>query len=71
MTIILLASCSSYNRRKQAKQMADKLINDISLGKADNAFPEKYFSKEQTNLITVITCKIYCIKNNFNSVDFQ
>ena len=51
--------------------MADKLINDISLGKADNAFPEKYFSKEQTNLITVITCKIYCIKNNFNSVDFQ
>lgn len=48
LLVILLVSCFNNSQLEQAKAKADKLLNDISLGKANSAFPEKYFPREQT-----------------------
>ena len=49
--VIMLAGCDNDNQISQAKIKADKLLNDISLGKAYNAFPEKYFPTNQTKAL--------------------
>ena len=49
--VIMLAGCNNYNQVSQARIKADKLLNDISLGKANDAFPEKYFPVNQTHAL--------------------
>jgi len=51
LLVILLTGCFNNSQLEQAKTKADKLLNDISLGKADSAFPEKYFPREQTHAL--------------------
>jgi hypothetical protein len=49
--VALLISCINNSQLEQAKAKADILLNDISLGKAYAAFPEKYFTREQTHAL--------------------
>jgi hypothetical protein len=49
--ITMLAGCDNNNQISQARIKADKLLNDISLGKAYDAFPEKYFPINQTHAL--------------------
>jgi hypothetical protein len=46
--VVLLAGCDNDDQISKAKIEADKLLNDISFGKANNSFPEKYFPANQT-----------------------
>ncbi len=48
LLLFLLIGCSDDSQIKQSKIMADKLLNDISIGKASSSFPEKYFPTRQT-----------------------
>lgn len=49
--VIILAGCENNDQVSQAKIKADKLLNDISLGEAYDAFPEKYFPANQTHAL--------------------
>lgn len=49
--VIILAGCENNDQVCQAKIKADKLLNDISLGEAYDAFPEKYFPANQTHAL--------------------
>lgn len=49
--IFMLFGCDNNNQIGEAKIKADKLLNDISLGKAYDAFPEKYFPVNQTHAL--------------------
>jgi len=46
-----VTGCNNRNQVSQARLRADKLLNDISLGKAYYAFPEKYFPTNQTHAL--------------------
>lgn len=46
--VVIITGCNNRNQVSQAKLRADKLLNDISLGRAYGAFPEKYFPINQT-----------------------
>jgi hypothetical protein len=47
----MLVGCENNSQVHQARIKANKLLNDISLGKAYNAFPEKYFPVNQTHAL--------------------
>lgn len=49
--VIILAGCENNDQVSQAIIKADKLLNDISLGEAYDAFPEKYFPANQTHAL--------------------
>lgn len=49
--VILLFGCLNDDQLKQARAKSDSLLNDISLGKANNAFPAKYFPVSQTHAL--------------------
>lgn len=49
--IAVLVGCDNNNQVNQAKIKADKLLNDISIGKAYNAFPKKYFPANQVHAL--------------------
>ncbi len=47
LVVVLFINCSNDNNYEQTKIMADKLLLDISLGKANSHFPKKYFPRCQ------------------------
>jgi len=49
--VIMLVGCDNNDQISQARIKADKLLNDISIGKASYAFPEKYFPVNQTHAL--------------------
>lgn len=49
--VVALVGCGNNNQVNQAKIKADKLLNDISLGEANSAFPKKYFPTNQVHAL--------------------
>lgn len=49
--IIMLVACDNNDQIRQARIKADRLLNNISLGKAYDAFPSKYFPVNQTHAL--------------------
>ncbi len=49
--VVMLTGCDNDNQIGQAKIKADKLLVDISLGKAYDSFPKKYFPVNQTHAL--------------------
>jgi cytoplasmic iron level regulating protein YaaA (DUF328/UPF0246 family) len=49
---LVLFSCAKVEQKQieQAKKLSEKLLDDIASGKADDAFPKKYFQPDQTRI---------------------
>jgi|WetSurMetagenome_2_1015567.scaffolds.fasta_scaffold630295_1 hypothetical protein len=46
--LLVVAGCVNNNQIERAREMAEDLLTNISLGNANDKFPEKYFPRSQT-----------------------